>query len=188
MLDRDGQLLRAFTTSGGKWRLPVTAADVDPHYLRMLVAYEDSGSRKHRGVDLWALGRAAGQLAAHGRIVSGGSTLSMQVARLIEPRKDRSIAAKLIQIARAAQIEKRLSKAEILDLYLNLAPFGGNLEGCARRQASLISAGAETADGGAIRPSRRPAAIAGAPAARPLSRQCRSGPRTGADPARPSPP
>lgn len=141
VLDRDGQLLRAFTTSGGKWRLPVTAADVDPHYLRMLVAYEDQRFEKHRGVDLWALGRAAGQLAAHGRIVSGGSTLSMQVARLIEPRKDRSIAAKLIQIARAAQIEKRLSKAEILDLYLNLAPFGGNLEGV--RAASLAYFGKE---------------------------------------------
>src|SRR5690606_31074997 len=68
-------------------------------------------------------------------------TLSMQVARLIEPRTDRSISAKLLQMARAVQIERRLSKVEILDLYLNLAPYGGNLEGV--RSASLAYFGKE---------------------------------------------
>jgi penicillin-binding protein 1C len=141
VLDADGRLLRAFTTQDGKWRLTAKAEDVDPQYLRMLVAYEDQRFYDHGGIDLVALGRAAVQLASHGRIVSGASTLSMQVARLIEPRTDRTFAAKFLQMARAMQIERRLSKAEILDLYLNLAPYGGNLEGI--RSASLAYFGKE---------------------------------------------
>ncbi|MHA7972008.1 penicillin-binding protein 1C [Rhizobium sp. CAU 1783] len=141
VVDRDGRLLRAFATPDGLWRLKTSASDVDPAFLKMLIAYEDRRFEEHRGVDLLALGRAALQLAANGRIVSGGSTISMQVARLIEPRRERSLAAKLIQIARAIQIERRLSKAEILDLYLTLAPYGGNLEGV--RAASLAYFGKE---------------------------------------------
>ncbi|MBL0372522.1 penicillin-binding protein 1C [Rhizobium sp. KVB221] len=141
VLDADGQLLRAFTTPDGKWRLKVNADDVNPQFIRMLVAYEDQRFEHHGGIDLLALGRAGLQLVTHGRIVSGASTLSMQVARLIEPRQDRSITAKLLQMARAVQIERRLSKAEILDLYLNLAPYGGNLEGI--RSASLAYFGKE---------------------------------------------
>jgi penicillin-binding protein 1C len=141
VLDADGQLLRAFATPDGRWRLKSTAADVDPQFLRMLIAYEDRRFYLHHGVDLWALGRAAWQLLRHGRVVSGGSTLTMQVARLIEPRAGRSFGAKLVQIARAIQIERRLSKAEILDLYLTHAPYGGNLEGI--RAASLAYFGKE---------------------------------------------
>jgi penicillin-binding protein 1C len=141
VLDADGQLLRAFTTREGKWRLAIKAADVDPRYLKMLVAYEDQRFYEHDGVDLYAMGRAAFQLLTHGHIVSGASTLSMQVARLIEPRPDRSLAAKLLQMARAVQIERRLSKAQILNLYLNLAPYGGNIEGV--RSASLAYFGKE---------------------------------------------
>ncbi|MGV3550570.1 penicillin-binding protein 1C [Rhizobium sp.] len=141
VLDADGKLLRAFTTSDSKWRLAIKAADVDPQFLQMLVAYEDQRFAEHRGVDLWAIGRAGWQIATNGRIVSGGSTLSMQVARLIEPREGRSFTSKLLQMARAVQIERRLSKAEILDLYLNLAPYGGNLEGV--RAASLAYYGKE---------------------------------------------
>lgn len=141
ILDRDGQLLRAFATREGLWRLETTIDDVDPALLKMLVAYEDRRYESHSGVDLLALGRAAWQLAANGRIVSGASTLSMQVARLIEPRRERSISAKLIQIARAIQIERRLSKTEILNLYLTHAPYGGNLEGV--RAASLAWFGKE---------------------------------------------
>lgn len=141
ILDRDGQLLRAFATREGLWRLETTIDDVDPALLRMLVAYEDRRYERHSGVDVLALGRAAWQLAANGRIVSGASTLSMQVARLIEPRRERSLTAKLIQIARAIQIERRLSKTEILNLYLTHAPYGGNLEGV--RAASLAWFGKE---------------------------------------------
>jgi penicillin-binding protein 1C len=135
VLDRDGRLLRAFATPNGLWRLKTTAADVDPQFLRMLVAYEDRRFQEHGGIDPLALLRAAGQFVTNGRIVSGASTLSMQVARLIEPRENRSMLAKLRRMARAVQLERRLSKAEILDLYLTLAPYGGNLEGV--RAASL---------------------------------------------------
>lgn len=141
VLDADGQLLRAFASPEGRWRLQTTAKDVDPQFVRMLVAYEDQRFWEHKGVDPWAMMRAAWQFATHGRIVSGASTLSMQVARLIEPREGRSFAAKFRQLARAVQIERRLSKAEILDLYLTHAPYGGNLEGI--RAASLAYFGKE---------------------------------------------
>ncbi|WP_341486424.1 penicillin-binding protein 1C [Pararhizobium sp. A13] len=141
VLDADGQLLRAFATPEGRWRLKTTAKDVDAQFVRMLIAYEDQRFWQHNGIDPWALMRAAWQFASHGRIVSGASTLSMQVARLIEPREGRSFAAKLRQLARAIQIERRLSKAEILDLYLTHAPYGGNLEGI--RAASLAYFGKE---------------------------------------------
>lgn len=137
----NGQLLRAFATPDGRWRLKTTAGDVDPQFLKMLVAYEDQRFWQHAGIDPWALLRAGWQLVSNGRIVSGASTLSMQVARLIEPRTDRSFSAKFLQAARAVQIERRLGKAEILDLYLNLAPYGGNLEGV--RAASLAWFGKE---------------------------------------------
>ena len=97
--DRDGNLLRAFATPGGTWRLKTTVKEVDPQFLRMLIAYEDQRFYEHGGVDPLALLRAAGQFVTHGRIVSGGSTLSMQVARLIEPRSERSLLTKLRQIA-----------------------------------------------------------------------------------------
>ncbi len=143
VLDRKGHLLRAFTTRSGRWRLPVTVQDVDPAYLRMLVAYEDGRFWRHRGLDVLAMARAAIQLIANGRIVSGASTLTMQVARLLEGRHERSAPGKLHQIARALQIERRFAKTAILDLYLVLAPFGGNLEGV--RAASLAYFGKEPA-------------------------------------------
>ncbi|MDM9620636.1 penicillin-binding protein 1C [Rhizobium sp. S96] len=141
VLDADGELLRAFATGEGRWRLKTTVDDVDPQFLKMLVAYEDRRFYEHGGVDPWAVGRAAAQLVTNGRIVSGASTLSMQVARLIEPRQGRSLSAKLLQVARAIQIERRLSKQEILNLYLTHAPYGGNLEGV--RAASLAYFGKE---------------------------------------------
>jgi penicillin-binding protein 1C len=141
VVDRDGRLLRPFTLPDGRWRLPATTHDVDPRYIAMLVAYEDGRFYEHRGVDARALLRAAGQWLWRGRVVSGGSTLSMQVARLIEPRPERSLKAKLSQIARALQIEREVGKAGVLDRYLTLAPFGGNLEGV--RAASLAYFGKE---------------------------------------------
>ncbi len=141
VLDADGELLRAFATPQGRWRLRTTIENVDPRFLKMLVAYEDQRFYEHAGVDPWALGRAVLQLVTNGHVVSGASTLSMQVARLIEPRESRSVAAKLRQLVRAVQIERRLSKAEILELYLTHAPYGGNLEGV--RAASLAYFGKE---------------------------------------------
>ncbi|PZU91312.1 MAG: penicillin-binding protein 1C [Chelatococcus sp.] len=141
VLDREGKLLRPFLTADGRWKLPVTSGDVDPRYLAMLKAYEDKRFEAHAGIDTLGLGRAAGQMLANGRVVSGGSTLTMQVARLLEPREERSLAAKLRQAVRAVEIERRFSKTEILDLYLTLAPFGGNLEGV--RAASFAYFGKE---------------------------------------------
>src|SRR5262245_30874385 len=86
IVDANGRLLRAFTTADGMWRLKTTADDVDPVYLALLKAYEDSRFTLHPGVDPLSVVRATGQLVTHGRIVSGASTLTMQAARLLEPR------------------------------------------------------------------------------------------------------
>jgi penicillin-binding protein 1C len=141
VVDRSGRLLRPFTLPDGRWRLPATTHDVDPRYLAMLIAYEDGRFYVHRGVDARALIRAGAQWLARGHVVSGGSTLTMQVARLIEPRPERTLAAKLRQIARALEIERAVGKEGALDRYLTLAPFGGNLEGV--RAASLAYFGKE---------------------------------------------
>jgi penicillin-binding protein 1C len=141
VLDRDGRLLRAYAASDGRWRLPATVADVDPRFFDVLFAYEDKRFRAHHGADPLALARAAFQLVGHGRILSGGSTLTMQVARLLEPRGARTLPAKLRQIVRAVEIERVLTKDEVLSLYLSVAPYGGNIEGI--RAASLAYFGKE---------------------------------------------
>jgi len=143
VLDRDGTVLRAFLATDGRWRLAARPETVSPLYLDMLLAFEDRRFRWHPGVDPLALLRAAGQLAANGHVVSGGSTLTMQAARLLEPRP-RTFGAKLAEAARALQLEWRLDKDEILAIYLTLAPFGGNLEGV--RAASLAWFGKEPAE------------------------------------------
>jgi len=127
--DRNGELLRAFATPAGNWRLNADLDRIDPGFVRMLLAYEDRRFKRHAGVDPLALARAAWQLLRHGRIVSGGSTITMQLARLLEGPRERTLATKLAQMLRALQIEARLSKRQILELYLTLAPYGGNLEG-----------------------------------------------------------
>ncbi len=141
VLDREGRLLRPFLTRDGRWKLPVGVDDVDPRYLAMLKAFEDKRFDGHAGIDPLGLARAAGQMLLNGRVVSGGSTLTMQVARLLEPREERNLAAKLRQAVRAIELERRFTKPQILDLYLTLAPFGGNLEGV--RAASFAYFGKE---------------------------------------------
>jgi penicillin-binding protein 1C len=141
VIDREGRLLRPFATADGRWRLPIETQDVDPLFLAMLRAYEDGRFERHPGVDPLALARAGAQFVRRGRVVSGGSTLTMQVARLLEPRAERTFGAKLRQIVRAVQLERSLSKDQILRLYVALAPYGGNLEGI--RAASLAYFGRE---------------------------------------------
>jgi len=141
VLDREGRLLRAYATSEGRWRLPVSERDVDPRFLKLLFTYEDKRFREHHGIDPLSLGRAAVQLVSRGQIISGGSTISMQVARLLEPRERRSLGAKMRQIVRALELERALGKDGVLALYLALAPYGGNLEGV--RAASLAYFGKE---------------------------------------------
>jgi penicillin-binding protein 1C len=129
VLDRNGDLLRAYTVGDGTWRLSTSLDAVDPRYVDMLIRYEDNRFRSHGGVDLIAMTRAVAQAVMNGGVVSGGSTLTMQVARLIEDSGNGALAGKLRQMRVAWALERRLTKDEILTLYLNHAPFGGNLEG-----------------------------------------------------------
>ncbi|MCW2273027.1 penicillin-binding protein 1C [Rhodoblastus acidophilus] len=140
-LDRNGVLLRAFAAPDGRWRLPAKAEEVDPKFFTLLKAYEDKRYENHSGVDVRALARALWQYATHGRALSGASTLTMQAARLLEPRAPHTLAAKLKQIYRAKQLEARFSKKQIFEIYLALAPYGGNVEGL--RAASLAYFGKE---------------------------------------------
>lgn len=128
VLARDGTPLRAFADSDGVWRYPTTAHEVSPLYLQALLNYEDRWFYRHPGVNPWSLARGLLGGLRHGQIVSGGSTLTMQVARIIHPIPH-TVLGKWQQIFRALQLEAHLSKAQILDLYLNHAPFGGPIEG-----------------------------------------------------------
>src|SRR5690606_17948590 len=123
------------------WRLRVAPDRVDRGYLALLLAYEDRRFYSHSGVDLLALARAGAQSLLNGRLVSGGSTLTMQVARLLEGGSTGELAGKLRQMRVAWALERELSKDEILALYLQLAPMGGNLEGV--RAGSLAWFGKE---------------------------------------------
>ncbi len=141
VLDRHGDLLRAYQVDDGRWRLQADVASVDAGYLRMLVAYEDKRFYEHAGIDVVAIARAAGQAIRYRRMVSGASTLTMQTARLLEDSGTGRWEGKLRQARLALALERRLTKAEILNLYLQRAPFGGNLEGV--RAATLAYFGKE---------------------------------------------
>lgn len=124
----DGTPLWRFADADGVWRYPVTLQEVSPYYLQALLTFEDRWFYSHPGVNPLALARAAWQDLRAGKILSGGSTLSMQVARLIDPHP-RTLAGKLRQVWRTAQLEWHFSKDQILEIYLNRAPFGGTLQG-----------------------------------------------------------
>lgn len=130
VLAEDGTPLWRFADANGVWRYPVQTSEVSPYYLEALLTYEDRWFYQHPGVNPLALVRATWQNLTGTRVVSGGSTLSMQVARLLDPHS-RTFHGKLRQLWRTAQLEWHLSKAEILNLYLNRAPFGGTLQGVA---------------------------------------------------------
>jgi penicillin-binding protein 1C len=115
--------------------VPLSPDQVDARYLRMLFAFEDRRFYSHAGVDPFGIARAARDLVLQQRIVTGGSTLTMQVARLLDNQYRRTPSVKLRQIVRALQLEQRLTKRQILSLYLGLAPFGGRVKGV--RAASL---------------------------------------------------
>jgi len=133
--DFSGKTLNVSVSHDGMWRLRSRAQDVSPAYLAMLLHIEDSRFYLHPGIDPLAMLRALGQFALYGHVVSGGSTLTMQVARLLHPHRH-TLAGKLRDICTALLLEAQLTKPQILDLYLTLAPFGGNIEGV--RAASLI--------------------------------------------------
>ena len=139
-LDHRGVWLRALPVDNGRWRIRADLDRTDPTFVRRLIVVEDKHFALHPGVDPIAVARAAGAAALTGHARSGASTLTMQTARLLEPRP-RNVGSKLVEMARALQLEARLSKREILALYLTLAPYGGNLEGV--RAASLAYFGHE---------------------------------------------
>lgn len=130
VLAEDGTPLWRFADANGVWRYPVRTDEVSPYYLDALLTYEDRWFYQHPGINPLALGRAAWQNLSGGRVLSGGSTLSMQVARLLDPHS-RTLPGKLRQLWRTGQLEWHLSKEQILNLYLNRAPFGGTLQGVA---------------------------------------------------------
>ena len=139
--DRNGELLRAYMIDDGIWRMAVSPDQVDPLFFDMLLAYEDKRFYRHTGVDPQATARAVVQALWNGKVISGASTLTMQVARLLEDGSTGQWRGKLRQMRLALAMERQMSKAEILDLYLRLAPYGGNVEGV--RAASLIWLGKE---------------------------------------------
>ncbi len=124
----DGSPLRAFADKQGIWRYPISLEEVSPLYIQALINYEDRWYWSHPGINPLAIIRALIQNINNNRIISGGSTLTMQVARLLSPHS-KSIAGKLKQMAIALQLEWHYSKQEILNYYLNHAPFGGTIEG-----------------------------------------------------------
>ncbi|MEJ2631239.1 MAG: penicillin-binding protein 1C [Acidihalobacter sp.] len=125
---RDGTPLRGFADADGVWRYPVTPAQVSPRYLQALLGYEDRWFWEHPGINPFSLARAAAQWLRYGHAVSGGSTLTMQVARIVAPTPH-TVRGKLVQMFRALQLERHLNKRQILTLYLDRAPFGGTLQG-----------------------------------------------------------
>lgn len=128
VVDEKGIPLWRFADRDGIWRYPVTIEEVSPRYLEALIQYEDRWFWDHPGVNPFSVLRAAWQDLLAGKVISGGSTLTMQVARLLDPHS-RTLGGKVRQLWRALQLEWHLSKAEILTLYLNRAPFGGTLQG-----------------------------------------------------------
>ncbi|MDE9430944.1 peptidoglycan glycosyltransferase PbpC [Xenorhabdus bovienii] len=128
VVGEDGSPLWRFADNEGIWRYPVTLEQVSPEYIQALLTYEDRWFYKHPGINPVSLLRAAWQDIRAGKIVSGGSTISMQVARLIDPHP-RTFTGKFRQIWRTLQLECHYSKDQILEMYLNRAPFGGTLQG-----------------------------------------------------------
>ncbi len=128
VLWQDGTVAHVFLADDDRWRVPVTLADVDPAYVTALVALEDERFHGHPGVDPVAIVRAAGTNLRAGRVVSGASTITMQLVRVLEPRP-RTLESKAVEALRALQLELHLSKDEVLAAYLTFTPYGRNVEG-----------------------------------------------------------
>ncbi len=126
--DNRGEVIHAYLTSDQKWRMKTTLEEISPLLRKTIVEKEDHYFYRHIGVNPFALTRALFKNIIRGKRTSGASTITMQVARALEPRK-RTYLNKLVEMFRAFQLEWKYSKDEILQLYLNLVPYGGNIEG-----------------------------------------------------------
>ncbi len=124
----DGQLLGARVAADGQWRFPPPDS-VPPRFETCLLTFEDRYFRWHPGINPISLLRALSQNLRQGKIVSGGSTLTMQVARLARPGKPRTLPTKIVEMVWALNLELRYTKTEILTMYVSEAPFGGNVVG-----------------------------------------------------------
>ncbi len=131
VLDRHGEWLRAFIASDESWHIPEPSLDeISPKLRTAVLTYEDRWFYRHFGINPFSIFQAAIDNIKAGKIVRGGSTITMQVARMMEP-KARTVPNKLIEMFRAIQLELAYSKDEILTLYFNMAPYGGNIVGSA---------------------------------------------------------
>ena len=138
----DGSVAHVFLSGDDKVRMAARLDRIDPDFVRALLRYEDRRFRFHPGVDPIALLRAAALNARRGRVASGGSTLTMQLVRVLEPRP-RTLRSKIVEACRALQLESRLGKDEILAAYLTFAPYGRNVEGVEAAALLYFGHGAE---------------------------------------------
>lgn len=141
---RGGELLGASVSADGQWRLPPSSRRVPDRFASALVAYEDKRFYYHMGVDPLALGRAAAQNLRSGRIVSGGSTISMQAARIGRRGSDRDLGEKAIEALMAMRLELLLGKRGVLAFYAANAPFGGNVIGIEAASFRFFGRGPES--------------------------------------------
>ncbi len=135
VLAADGTVLHAFLNPTQKWRMKTELSEITPALQQAIINKEDRYFRYHFGVNPLAIMQAAGRNIFKSGRTTGASTITMQVARLLEP-KERTFGNKLKEMLRATQLEAHYSKAEILQLYLNLVPYGGNIEGV--KSAALL--------------------------------------------------
>jgi penicillin-binding protein 1C len=133
--DDKGQVVHAFLTRDQQWRMKTELGEISPLLRKTIVEKEDKYFYYHPGVNLLAMARAFGRNLVHMRRTSGASTITMQVARALEPKK-RTYWNKLMEVFRAFQLEWKYSKSEILQLYLNVVPYGGNIQGV--KAASIL--------------------------------------------------
>jgi penicillin-binding protein 1C len=132
---RDGSVLYGFLSHDDKWRMKTELSEITPELRKAIIHKEDRFFYYHLGINPIAIGRAAANNIFSGRKTSGASTITMQVARLLQPKK-RTYGNKVVEMFRAMQLEWHYSKDEILQLYLNLVPYGGNVEGV--KSAALL--------------------------------------------------
>ncbi len=133
--DDKGAVIHAFLTRDQQWRMKTELTEISPLLRKTIIEKEDKYFYYHPGVNLLAMTRALGRNILHWRRTSGASTITMQVARALEPKK-RTYWNKFIEVFRALQLEWKYSKAEILQLYLNVVPYGGNIQGV--KSASIL--------------------------------------------------
>ncbi|WP_281171565.1 penicillin-binding protein 1C [Desulfovibrio inopinatus] len=127
-MDKDGNVMRLFLPHDDMWRFPVELQDVSLDYIQTVLASEDRHYYQHPGINPLAIIRAAIANIKAGYVVSGGSTITMQLARLLEP-KERTVWSKIIESFRALQLEATYDKQTLLERYVNLAPYGRNIVG-----------------------------------------------------------